>query len=53
MGDVFGLFTVSHGVKWALARRRAATMTSLVALAVGAAAVIGIERAAGGEAVEI
>ena len=35
-GGVFGLFTISHAVKWALARRRAATMTFLVALVVGA-----------------
>ena len=82
-GGVFGLFTISHGVKWALARRQAATMTFLVALVVGAlrapvvqagseleagwtavavaaflgasvvgaAVVLGIERAAGGEMV--
>ncbi|GAB7095455.1 DUF368 domain-containing protein [Halolamina litorea] len=35
-GGVFGLFTVSHAVKWALDRRRAETMTFLVALVVGA-----------------
>jgi putative membrane protein len=35
-GGVFGLFTISHAVKWALSRRRAATMTFLVALVIGA-----------------
>jgi putative membrane protein len=35
-GGVFGLLTISHAVKWALARRQAATMTFLVALVVGA-----------------
>ena len=35
-GGVFGLFTISHGVKWALAKWRTATMTFLVALVIGA-----------------
>mgnify|MGYP006280657817 FL=1 len=84
-GGVVGLFTVAHAVRWALSRRKEATMTFLVALVVGAlrapvvqtatrleagwttaaiglfcgaavvgaAAVLGIERAAGGDAVEI
>ncbi|WP_435117079.1 DUF368 domain-containing protein [Halolamina sp. C58] len=84
-GGVVGLFTVAHGVRWALKRRKAATMTFLVALVVGAlrapvvqtatrldagwtttaiglfsgaavvggAVVVGLERAAGGEAIEI
>ena len=82
-GGVFGLFTISHAVKWALSRRRGATMAFLVALVVGAlrapveqaggsleagwtavavalflaagvvgaVAVLGIERAAGGDVV--
>ncbi len=82
-GGIVGLLTISHAVKWALARRQAATMTFLVALVVGAlrapvvetgrrlpggwdtgaivafvvasvvgaAVVIGIERAAGGDVV--
>ena len=84
-GGVVGLFTVAHAVRWALDRRKAATMTFLVALVagalrapvvqtatrldagwttaaiglfsgaavVGAAVVVGLERAAGGEAIEI
>jgi putative membrane protein len=84
-GGVGGLFTVAHAVRWALDRRKAATMTFLVALVVGAlrapvvqtatrldtgwttaaiglfcgaavvgaAVVVGLERAAGGEAIEI
>ena len=84
-GGVVGLFTVAHAVRWALSRRKAATMTFLVALvvgalrapvvqtatrleagwttvaigifvgaaAIGAAAVLGIERAAGGEGIEV
>jgi putative membrane protein len=84
-GGVVGLFTVAHAVRWALDRRKAATMTFLVALvvgalrapvvqtatrlesgwttvaiaafvgaaAVGAAFVLGIERAAGGEGIEV
>lgn len=84
-GAVVGLFTVAHAVRWALARRQAATMTFLVALVVGAlrapvaqtgqhlaggwttaaiaaflaaavvgaAVVVGIERAAGGGAIEL
>jgi putative membrane protein len=35
-GGVFGLFTISHGVKVALSRWRTATMTFLVALVIGA-----------------
>lgn len=35
-GAVVGLFTVSHVVRWALARRHEATMAFLVALVVGA-----------------
>lgn len=35
-GALVGLFTVSHVVKWALARRHEATMAFLVALIVGA-----------------
>jgi len=84
-GAVVGLFTVAHGVRWALANSKAATMTFLVSLvvgalrapvvqtgqrldagwttaavgvfvaaaAVGAAFVLAIEHAAGGEAIEI
>ena len=84
-GGVVGLFTVAHAVRWALDRRKEATMTFLVALVVGAlrapvvqtatrletgwttaaigifvgaavvgaAVVVGVERAAGGDAVEI
>jgi len=82
-GGAFGLLTISHAVKWALARRQVTTMTFLVALVVGAlrapivqtgralpdgwtqptlvtfaaaavvgaAFVIGVERAAGGDVV--
>lgn len=85
VGALVGLFTVSHAVRWALARRQAATMTFLVALVVGAlrapvvqtgqrldagwsaaafalfaaaallgaAFVLGIDRAAGGDAIEV
>jgi|AntRauTorcE11898_2_1112593.scaffolds.fasta_scaffold26056_2 putative membrane protein len=84
-GALLGLFTVAHGVRWALDRWKAATMTFLVALvvgalrapvvqtadrleagwtvaalaafagaaAVGAVVVIGVERAAGGDAIEV